>query len=836
MKPSTRVIPALLFVLTATAIALASAGSEDSHAETGEFVVMGVTYSVEYDTSYYSGAIRGIEGAGDSLDIPESIPLNPQQGITIRSIHYGAFSHCDGVRSISIPSTVGSIDDRAFSHCTSLRSIAIDSGNEAYVNGYGGLVFLKGSDVIVACPARVAMTEYAIPQSVVGIRPGAFESNYNLKVVTFPGNSSLASIPDFAFSGSQVLEKMVLSSGIVTIGDSAFRDCTSLAEIDFGQNPSLRDIGANAFRDCKMLTSLGLPGSVASIGDWSFLGSGLNSITFSSGLVSIGDGAFKNCSGIESIVLPSTVSGIGSESFHGCTGLERIEFRSTAVTELRSGVFGSCTSLRYVVIPATVTSIAASAFNECTSMGSFLVSEGNTDYSSDNGVLYNMDKTVLVSYPAGREVSGYSILPGVERIGDYAFMHTGGLVEVTIPSSVTAIGVGAFQRCSNLETIMLKGDSLKTIGINAFSGCVKLRAFEFPDGIESIGDNSFYSCNDLRVVRIPSNAVVKPYAFHLANNIISIAIGDGAVIENDAFHGYRFDGGLSPESGKTYSGESQSNLVSGRCALLYHVDGEEDSFEIHEHGSVVSLKALPSKEGVAYSDWTFNGATVSESFAITETMVLCSESSRVISSEDVEVIDGVSTIIVEEDSVYLPPEVMESLEGVTRMRLDEVTFELDRDSLNKMSNGSEVKLDVRLTAGIQNEAALSRLSEEDRRYASDAVVVSIDIDCVGVTDGLGRIKVTAPCVLRDDMLPRDVSVYYITEDGALERMDASYSNGYVTFVTDHFSEFAVCKTLNENPYYGGDPDDDHTLLFIGIGSALVLIALVGFAIYRKKKS
>eukprot|EP00980_Cylindrotheca_fusiformis_P017365 scaffold5386_cov58-Cylindrotheca_fusiformis.AAC.1 len=59
---------------------------------------------------------------------------------------------------------------------------------------------------------------------------------------------------------------------------------------------------------------------------------------------------------------------------------------------------------------------------------------------------------------------------GLERIGVGCFSECGDLTTVGGPSTVTKIDGGAFQRCSGLERLLVR-DGLEEIGKCAFSGC-----------------------------------------------------------------------------------------------------------------------------------------------------------------------------------------------------------------------------------------------------------------------------------------------------------------------------------------------------------------------------
>ena len=64
--------------------------------------------------------------------------------------------------------------------------------------------------------------------------------------------------------------------------------------------------------------------------------------------------------------------------------------------------------------------------------------------------------------------------------------------------------------------------------------------------------------------------------------------------------------------------------------------------------------------------------------------------------------------------------------------------------------------------------------------------------------GNGEVKVTLPLVLRNGTAARDYNLYYVAENGALERMNAACVNDTISFTTKHFSDYVV--TLEALPF------------------------------------
>ena len=116
-----------------------------------------------------------------------------------------------------------------------------------------------------------------------------------------------------------------------------------------------------------------------------------------------------------------------------------------------------------LVIPSSyqgkpVTKIGESAFWGCSSLTSIEVGKGNSEYSSEDGVLFDKNKTVLIQFPAGKS-GHYTIPDSVTSIGGNAFRGCSSLTSITIPDSVNSIGEWAFYDCSSLTNIYFESNA-----------------------------------------------------------------------------------------------------------------------------------------------------------------------------------------------------------------------------------------------------------------------------------------------------------------------------------------------------------------------------------------
>ena len=196
-------------------------------------------------------------------------------------------------------------------------------------------------------------------------------------------------------------------------------------------------------------------------------------------VTTIGDYAFWDCDSLTSVTIPDSVTSIGNCAFWGCD------------------------SLVTIAIPASVTGIGREVFYSCDSLSSIDVSENNNCYCSENGVLFNKDKTELIQYPSGNPDTSYSIPNIVSIIYQYAFLQCKSLKSIVIPNSVKTIGYSAFWHCKSLESITIP-NSVETIAGFAFYCCDSLKNVMISKSVKNIGDNAFDECGALESINVSS--------------------------------------------------------------------------------------------------------------------------------------------------------------------------------------------------------------------------------------------------------------------------------------------------------------------------------------------
>lgn len=115
--------------------------------------------------------------------------------------------------------------------------------------------------------------------------------------------------------------------------------------------------------------------------------------------------------------------GINEEMLDCRSGV--LELPSENCVGIRSHAFiNGFTDIYEIYIPSNISVIETGAFDGIDNLFDIMVEEGNINYTSIDGVLYDEEEITLLAFPAGR-TGGYIVPTQTERIAANAFAQTG---------------------------------------------------------------------------------------------------------------------------------------------------------------------------------------------------------------------------------------------------------------------------------------------------------------------------------------------------------------------------------------------------------------------------
>lgn len=430
-------------------------------------------------------------------------PIELPEGLT--TLGNQAFYRCEGITSLTAPSTLADIGNSVFSSCTGLVNVDLAEGITAIGNsmfsGCSHLMLVNIPDSVTTIGTSAfnncaAMTSVTIPDSVVTIETAFYGCNaIESMTLPFVGRSrtpasaaegklrwifygrsdteggyqvpeglkqvvltDTTSIGEWAFASCSSLENVCIRCDVTDIGRYAFYGCTLLKNVDLPD--SVQTIGKSAFTSCSSLERIVIPPQVTTIEDETFsFCSGLTQVVFNDAVTAIGNQAFFRCSSLTAIRLPDSVEQIGSMAFQWCTGLVNVRFPDS-LTMIGEDAFARCQSLANVVLPGSITSIASGTFSYCDQL-----------------------KTVVIPY-------------GVTGIGSSAFSGCSSLQNIMLPASITEIGAQAFYWCEQLQTIVIP-EGVQEIKRSTFTRCSGMTAIYIPASVTSVFYDAFDYCTSL---------------------------------------------------------------------------------------------------------------------------------------------------------------------------------------------------------------------------------------------------------------------------------------------------------------------------------------------------
>lgn len=288
--------------------------------------------------------------------------------------------------------------------------------------------------------------------TVIGIAGG---SEAEIEIPSQVQGYPVTAVKFQAFFGDDTIESVKIPATVKVIGAGAFGSCRNLMEVSFEENSALKEIDDSAFAYCQNFVSIVLP----------------------EGLEIIGNEVFCGCEKLEDIRIPGTVTEIGYDIFLN-SGIENDKsnyedgalyvdgWLISVIPETKGrfsvkdgtkhaeyNVFNGCDKITEVYFPASFSG-EIPYLNCIKAIEKATVDKKNPAYVSEDGILFNNDKTELICYPANKPGDKYTIPDGVKFAYNGAFDNGKNLKTAIVPASAEYID---FYYCYSLKRIEYDG-------------------------------------------------------------------------------------------------------------------------------------------------------------------------------------------------------------------------------------------------------------------------------------------------------------------------------------------------------------------------------------------
>lgn len=312
-----------------------------------------------------------------------------------------------------------------------------------------------------------------------------YDSNWDeLDIVKVDMKEGITGIDDYAFSGLNTINMIIIPKSVNDIGDCAFQQ-TGIKKMTIKK--SVKKVGNQIFWGCKKLKEI----------DWH-----INRIP---------QGTFANCTRLKVVKISSKTKSIGALAFYN-TAISQFDMPDT-VKWVGESAFASCKKLETLVFSNNVKKIPSNVVKNC-NLKSVTMGDNTTTIDKSAFAKSNIQELVIPN--------------SVKKIKEKAFYKTAGIKKITIPENINKINNYTFYKCPDLEEIEFN-NKLKIIGENAFAKCKKLQKIVIPKSVKTIEYKAFEKSGCTEVVLSEGVQDIEYWAFNDCNRLSKIVVSSTVV-------------------------------------------------------------------------------------------------------------------------------------------------------------------------------------------------------------------------------------------------------------------------------------------------------------------
>lgn len=417
-------------------------------------------------------------------------------------------------------------------------------------------------------------------QAIVKSYNGTLTSFHTSETITYSGNTyTVVSVEQNAFKNNTSISVLRLPSTIIDIPSTMMQGCTNLQRCVI--DGPITSIPFKAFDGCTSLHSSTTSSS--------------NLFTVPATVTTIGGEAFMNCTSLKTVAIYTPVRAIAGSAFNGCSDDLLIRFQpSGSNTTLGTGskLFSDYCGVHKMEVMSGITAIGDQTFAGCNAMTNFTMTSDVQTLGSNvfNGSVQDLSVTINKGSRAGQinsylfqnvsNVKSLTIGSGITQILSYAFKNCTNLTTVSLPSTLTTIAFQAFYGCPNITNLVIPS-SVKNIYNQAFydyTGPVNI-----PSSVTAIELGAFFNATNVTVNwETPLTLSSNPFSSALQANA-TLHVPTGTVDAYRAANYWKNFGTIT--DGTTTSTLDYAVLsTDGKTLTFYH-----DSNQANREGTVYSL-------------------------------------------------------------------------------------------------------------------------------------------------------------------------------------------------------------------------------------------------------
>ena len=357
---------------------------------------------------------------------PRIVSISFADNSVCESIGSYAFYYVASLTTITLPKNLKTIGFSAFASQPMLTTIYLNStslnnlSTSAVFNSTG----ISGDGITLYVSANVTR----IPDNMFYANNEIYRAN--LKLVVFEEGSVLDSIGANSFCFMPELTSITIPASTTSVASNAFRGSANLV-LSLQEGSTSLSVLDNVLYDYNQTVLI--------------LGSGLvQTVVMPNTVTTISAAAFYDCKLLTSVTISEGVTSIGNQAFYGCSALSEINYNAISADNLLYNNYaflsaGSSSGAITLNIGESVTHIPNYLFNPTTNSAS-------------------RARIAVVNFAENSELVS---------IGNYAFRYCIDIARITIPSSVTSIGILAFADTTGLTDISFEATNMSNLQSNS---------------------------------------------------------------------------------------------------------------------------------------------------------------------------------------------------------------------------------------------------------------------------------------------------------------------------------------------------------------------------------